>query len=143
MKIYTRTGDNGTTGLFGEQQVSKDSLRVEAYGTIDALNAQLGLGLLAIEGRQWRERIVQVQNDLLVLGADLATPLGETTASAWVPRIAEVDVSRLESWSGQAEGELMPNRLSDFLFVWARLVNQRLGVAGQPWIAHGAPAGGC
>lgn len=82
MKIYTRTGDNGTTGLFGEQQVSKDSLRVEAYGKIDELNAQLGLVLLAIEGGQWRERIVQVQNDLLVLGADLAPPLGETTAPA-------------------------------------------------------------
>src|SRR5207253_7763141 len=90
------------------QRVSKDSLGVEAYGTVDELNAQLGLVLLAIEGGQLRERIVQVQNDLLVLGADLATPLGETKASAWVPRIAEADVSRLESWIDQAEGELMP-----------------------------------
>jgi cob(I)alamin adenosyltransferase len=189
MKIYTRTGDNRTIGLFEGQRVSKDSLRVEAYGTVDELNAQLGLGLLASEGGQLREHIVKVQNDLFVLGTDLATPLGETKASAGVPRIAEADVSRLESWIYQAEGELMPmnsfilpsgspgvislhlartvcrrseprvttpereeqvneqariylNRLSDLLFVWARLVNQRLGVADQPWIAHGAITGG-
>ena len=182
MKIYTRTGDNGTTGLFGGQRVSKDSERVEAYGTVDELNALLGVVLLALDDHQLRERIVQLQNDLFVLGADLATPR-ETKASARVPRMTAEDAARLEAWIDEADGELEPmrsfilpggspgaahlhwartvcrraerrvitlehgeaineqirvylNRLSDLLFVWARLVNQRLGIADQPWVAR-------
>jgi cob(I)alamin adenosyltransferase len=180
MKIYTRTGDTGTTGLFGGQRVSKDSARVEAYGSADELNAQLGLVLVVLDDAQLCERIAHVQNELFVLGADLATPQEQIKASARVPRLAAEDIARLEAWIDEAERELAPlqafilpggspaaaylhlartvcrrterrvitlereeqigehvriylNRLSDLLFVWARLANQRLGVADRPW----------
>ncbi len=69
MKIYTKTGDKGTTALFGGQRVSKADLRVDAYGTVDELNSYLGL--LFEE-----ELIIQIQDRLFTLGAILATEPG-------------------------------------------------------------------
>ncbi len=182
MKIYTRTGDEGMTGLFGGQRVSKDSPRVEAYGAVDEANALLGVvrALLAADD-PLQERLTQVQGDLFVVGADLATPdIEGKRASSYVPRVSEADGTRLEGWIDEAEAELEPmrtfilpggtlaaaqlhfartvcrraerrtvglahtepisphirtylNRLSDLLFVWARLVNARAGVAETPW----------
>ncbi len=94
MKIYTRTGDQGDTSLFGGRRVRKHDLRVDAYGTVDELNSLLGLirvEALPAPAAAWLE---QIQNDLFTLGADLATPLD--VASDWVVRLAPDAVTVLE-----------------------------------------------
>ncbi len=75
MKIYTKTGDKGETSLFGGQRVSKDNLRIEAYGTVDELNSVLGMAWNEIHDTDVKETVRKIQNDLFTLGADLATPL--------------------------------------------------------------------
>ena len=75
MKIYTKTGDDGTTGLFGGGRVSKGDPCVEAYGTIDELNSQLG-ALLALPGVPFADWLRHIQNDLFDLGADISVPPG-------------------------------------------------------------------
>jgi len=74
VKIYTKTGDDGTTGLFGGPRVPKDSPRIEAYGAIDELNALLGLARTEPLGPQLDSLLARVQNELFDLGAELATP---------------------------------------------------------------------
>ena len=108
MKIYTRTGDDGTTGLFGGQRVGKDSPRVEAYGAVDETNALIGVvRALLDEDDQLQAHLIQVQNDLFVVGADLATPIIEgKKATYYVPRVNEADSERLELWIDEAEAEL-------------------------------------
>jgi cob(I)alamin adenosyltransferase len=104
MKIYTRTGDDGTTGLFGGRRVSKTDARVEAYGSVDELNALLGVALAAdaSPALAWlRELLVAIQNDLFVLGADLATPRGEE--SSYLPRLQDEHVAVLERAIDEAE----------------------------------------
>ena len=81
MKLYTRTGDDGTTGLFGGGRVSKDHARIEAYGCVDELSAHLGLALAACtdddEGIAHLASLLgPIQSRLFDLGADLATPMG-------------------------------------------------------------------
>ncbi len=112
MKIYTRTGDDGTTGLFGGQRVGKDSPRVEAYGAVDETNALIGVVRSALdENDALQERLIQVQNDLFVVGADLATPIIEgKKATYYVPRVDESYSERLEGWIDEAEAELPPMR---------------------------------
>jgi len=73
MKIYTRTGDDGETGLFGGDRVPKDSARIEAYGAVDELNSVLGIVRSLRPRREIDEVLRKVQDDLFVLGADLAT----------------------------------------------------------------------
>lgn len=74
MKLYTRTGDDGSTGLFGGQRVDKDAIRVEAYGTVDELNAALGLALVACEDAALRDALTKIQSRLFDVGADLCSP---------------------------------------------------------------------
>jgi cob(I)alamin adenosyltransferase len=74
MKIYTKTGDKGETGLFGGERVSKDSLRISAYGTIDELNAFIGYTITEINDAGVKENLLTVQNYLFTVGSDLATP---------------------------------------------------------------------
>jgi cob(I)alamin adenosyltransferase len=94
-KIYTKTGDDGTTGLFGGGRVRKDSLRIEAYGTVDELDSVVGL-CRALSGNDWIDPLLQrIQDNLFVLGADLATPL-DTRSNYNIPRITEEDSNRLE-----------------------------------------------
>ncbi len=108
MKIYTRTGDKGTTGLFGGARVSKDHLRIEAYGTVDETNSVIGIarGQLPASGH---ERIAQmlhrIQSELFVLGADLATPID---AKVQVPRIESGHVETLEAEIDALTSELPP-----------------------------------
>jgi cob(I)alamin adenosyltransferase len=74
MKIYTKTGDKGETGLFGGERVSKDSLRINAYGTIDELNSFLGLAITEVVDKRISEDLKKIQNQLFTVGTDLATP---------------------------------------------------------------------
>jgi len=74
MKIYTRTGDQGMTSLFGNERVSKSDLRIRAFGTVDELNAVLGLARAEGLSPRCDEIIAQLQNQLFDLGAELATP---------------------------------------------------------------------
>ena len=94
-KIYTRTGDDGTTGLFGGGRVPKDSARIEAYGNVDELDSVIGLCAAASKYDWLNELLRTIQEKLFVLGADLATPL-ETRSNYSVPRIEEKDATRLE-----------------------------------------------
>jgi cob(I)alamin adenosyltransferase len=181
MKIYTRTGDRGDTGLFGGGRVAKNDPRVEAYGDVDELNAHLGLARAIEMMPRIDEVLVPIQRDLFALGALLATPdhakMHEQLAKA---RIDDDRVSQLERAIDQGEEELEPlrafivpggtpksaalhvartvcrraerrvialaqttelpslvviylNRLSDLLFVLARVANRRAGAGEVSW----------
>ena len=110
-KIYTRTGDKGETGLVSGARVPKHSPRVEAYGTVDELNAVLGLARLDAAGSV-EAGIGRVQNDLFDLGADLATPDIENDATAEHPRLRIVSsqIDRLEREIDAMNAELQPLR---------------------------------
>jgi len=95
MKLYTRSGDDGSTGLHGGQRTTKDALRVETYGTVDELNAALGIAASHCEYEELRETLVQLQSRLFDLGADLCTPT-DATVKRHV-RITNGHVSELES----------------------------------------------
>jgi len=79
MKIYTKTGDKGETGLFGGERVSKDSPRINAYGTIDELNAFIGLAITEIKDSSVKSLLSDIQNKLFIIGSDLATPDNDKT----------------------------------------------------------------
>jgi len=72
MKIYTKTGDEGNTGLFGGERISKDDIRIEAYGTVDELNAHIGVLIAALE-EQIPHILPEIQSDLFTIGSQLAT----------------------------------------------------------------------
>ncbi len=181
MNIYTRTGDDGDTALFGGGRVPKSDKRVEAYGDVDELNSFVGLTLTSLADADVRRGLLLIQNDLFALGANLATPEGDDARPR--PQTPEVPVARVEAmeeWIDRATEELpelrqfvLPggtegaamlhicrsvcrraeravvalgreepldpgivpylNRLSDLLFVWARLENLRAGQADVPW----------
>lgn len=102
MKIYTKTGDKGTTSLYSGERVEKDSIRVEAYGTIDELDSALGLARAFSETKEVRETILMVQKMLWNVMAEVAT-LGEQK-----PRIASQDVEAIEKTIDQLEAGLPP-----------------------------------
>lgn len=118
-RVYTRTGDRGTTRLVGGQEVPKDALRIEAYGTVDELNSVLGLArtfntaspaasasVTAID-----DVLRRVQNDLFNVGADLATHAADRWPGMY--RVGAVDVTRLEQDCDRFNDELGP--LKDFV----------------------------
>lgn len=182
MKIYTKTGDSGETGLFGGGRVSKSSMRVDAYGEIDELNSVIGLARTEPIDGTLDALFARVQSALFDLGAELATPK-DSKATLGIPRIGDAEVLELELAIDRAESELSPlktfvlpggcraaaylhlgrtvcrraerrlvalreqedvrdecvkylNRLSDALFVLARLANHRAGVADVPWVGR-------
>ena len=109
MKIYTKTGDDGTTGLFGGGRVSKDDLRVEAYGTADELNALLGVARAAGPDATVDRTLTRIQVDLFVLGAELATNPGHKKQKGrGVDQVFEEDVQLLEADIDRAQDELPP-----------------------------------
>jgi cob(I)alamin adenosyltransferase len=113
MKIYTRTGDGGETGLFGGQRVRKDNVRVEAYGDVDELNSTLGIALVALDAAglaDVADGLRRVQSDLFTIGANLATPAPEDGGreSAHIPRLDPARPAELEAWIDAAEAELEP-----------------------------------
>ncbi|MDR7542619.1 MAG: cob(I)yrinic acid a,c-diamide adenosyltransferase [Armatimonadota bacterium] len=173
-RIYTRTGDDGETGLLGGGRVPKDHPRVEAYGTLDEVNSALGLLAAHLEG-DLAEAVRAVQRTLFAIGAELATP-----EPGRVPALGPVATGSLEGLIDRWESDLEPlktfvvpggsrpaaichlaralcrraerrvvtlartepvnpeilrylNRLSDMLFVLARMLNRRAGVAEEPW----------
>lgn len=97
-KIYTRTGDDGTTGLVDGPRRNKDDLRVEAYGTVDETNAVLGMARLQLVGmHQVDEVLSRIQNDLFDLGSDLATPGSDENRSYRALRITAAQIDWLET----------------------------------------------
>ena len=108
-KIYTRTGDDGTTGLGTGARVRKYDLRVAAYGAVDEANAAIGLARLHLEGEPVLGRMLErVQNDLFDLGADLCTPPVPGEAEGAALRIVPSQVARLEDDIDRLNGELAP-----------------------------------
>lgn len=178
MKIYTKTGDRGTTGLFGGKRVSKDAPRITAYGEIDELNAWLGVVRAETPHEPIASALAEVQHVLFLVGAQLATPqedprLEKVTAAHAEALERQMDVidtalpkltqfilpggGRTAAWLHVARtvcrraeraavhlstsaGEVIDpwvliyiNRLSDFLFVLARLANQLEKIQDVPW----------
>ena len=183
-KIYTKTGDDGRTGLFGGGRVPKDHLRVEAYGDVDELNAVIGVSRSVDMMPRVDEVLAPVQRDLLAIGALLATPHPEKHKEALEKaRISGKRIAQLEQAIDDGEAELEPlkafilpggtpkaaalhvartvcrraeravirlqgvekgdpvpqivivylNRLSDLLFVLARVANRRAGAGEVTW----------
>jgi len=178
-RIYTRTGDDGSTGLVDGSRVAKDDARMAAIGDVDEANSLIGVAAVALRqagvASIWLVALLErVQNDLFDLGADLATPGEEFAPSEMVLRIVVAQVERLETEIDRMNSELAPltsfilpggtrgaaalhvaratvrraertavgaaravalnplalaylNRLSDYLFVAARVVNQSAG----------------
>ncbi len=106
-KVYTRTGDDGTTGLGGGQRVPKDSPRIEAYGTVDELSSAIGVALALGLHPRLTETLTRVQNDLFNLGSDLCI-LEEDKAARPVPVIEERHVEALERLMDDLSAELPP-----------------------------------
>jgi cob(I)alamin adenosyltransferase len=94
MKIYTKTGDTGTTSLFGGRRVSKSDLRIDTYGTVDELNSYIGLLRdQAVNGSR-KEVLVEIQDRLFTVGSILATEPGNTKVK--IPALSETDIQFLE-----------------------------------------------
>jgi cob(I)alamin adenosyltransferase len=178
-KVYTRGGDRGETSLGGGGRVPKSAPRIEAFGTVDELNSQIGLAIAAGLDREIADLLTAAQNDLFHLGSDLCFPEDDKVERP-VPRIEERHVHALEAAIDRMTAELGPlanfilpggstaaaqlhvartvcrraerevvrlaaeerigewtvpylNRLSDALFVMARLENHRRGVSDPLW----------
>lgn len=109
-KIYTRTGDDGTSGLVDGSRVSKDCPRMVAIGDIDELNSAIGLAVVALGDSEFTTDLVRVQNDLFDLGADIATPGEDFTPSEMVLRIIPAQVEWLEQRIDAVNDALSPLR---------------------------------
>jgi cob(I)alamin adenosyltransferase len=179
VKIYTRTGDRGRTGLFRGPRVGKDHRLIEAYGAVDELNAILGLARTESLPAELDAALARIQSELFRVGADLATPVtersrpGETrvgpgaatrlereidAAEAELPALANFILPRgcrasavlhqartvcrraeRRTAAAKRGGRVSPevlvylNRLSDWLFVMARLANRRAGIPDTTW----------
>jgi len=107
MKIYTRTGDDGTTSLYGGRRVSKADARVEAYGTLDEANSALGLARSLGLDEQSDGVVEAVQRDLFTLGAEVASGRNAAKKLA-MPLVGEAEVASIEAAIDQAELELAP-----------------------------------
>jgi cob(I)alamin adenosyltransferase len=180
-KIYTKTGDDGRTGLFGGGRVEKDHVRVEAYGDVDELNAVIGAARAVEMMPRVDEILAPIQRDLFAIGALLATPHPEKHKEQLEKaRLSDKRIAQLEQAIDDGEEELEPlkafilpggtpkasalhvartvcrraersiirlqhveevpqivivylNRLSDLLFVLARVANRRAGAGEVTW----------
>ena len=107
-RIYTKTGDDGTTGLIGGKRVPKDALRVETYGTADELNAILGMVRTFSLPAQVDAILQRMQDDLFTIGAELALPEGAERADWGIPALQDEDVLVLEKAIDACDSELEP-----------------------------------
>jgi cob(I)alamin adenosyltransferase len=105
MKLYTKTGDDGTTGLFGGGRVRKDHVRIVAYGTVDELNSGVGVARAMGANPRMDAILGRIQNELFVVGSDLATP---AEATPWVPRVGAAEVEALERDIDAFEADVTP-----------------------------------
>lgn len=103
MKIYTKRGDQGTTSLFGGTNIEKSHIRLHAYGTVDELNSVLGMSLSNAMSDRGRVIVTNIQTQLFILGADLATP---ETRKTKTNRIGAAEIETLEGWIDELESEL-------------------------------------
>ncbi len=108
MKIYTKTGDKGDTGLFGGERVSKNSPRIKAYGTIDELNSFIGLTITEIKSEEVKLLLNKIQNQLFTVGSDLATPDTEKNNKLNITRTPASFYLELEKEIDKYEAELEP-----------------------------------
>jgi cob(I)alamin adenosyltransferase len=127
-RIYTRTGDDGTTALGSGQRVPKTSPRVEAYGTVDEANAAIGLARALLDAGDGKlaSMLACIQNDLFDLGADLCVPESPSDARQAL-RITDNHVTRLEAEIDELNGELRP--LRSFVLPGGKLASAQLHVA--------------
>jgi cob(I)alamin adenosyltransferase len=180
MKIYTKSGDQGETSLWGGGRVMKSHPRVNAYGTVDEANSMIGLAVSFVPEVESviTSRLIRIQNELFQVGSELATQIGAKNSC---PFVGDVQIAVLEQEIDEMESALVPlqnfilpngsaagsalhlartivrrserecvdlshseplrqelirylNRLSDYLFVMARFVNQVLGKSETKWI---------
>ncbi len=111
MKIYTKTGDGGSTSLLGGERVSKSSLRINAYGTVDELNSFIGLALHEVKEDSIRAVLSKIQNQLFVVGSDLASP--ETEKKIKIERVPKEFSEKIEKVVDKYESEL--EQLKNFI----------------------------
>lgn len=105
MKIYTKTGDDGTTGLIGGVRVKKSDAQIDAYGTVDELNGYLGLIRDSFEHVETQAQLMHIQNQLFVIGSHLAT--AEKGSSMSLPELEGNAIEQLEHWMDQMD-EVLP-----------------------------------
>ena len=111
MKIYTKTGDKGDTGLFGGGRVPKDDPRVAAYGDVDELNSTIGVARAALPGADFDSLLEQIQRDLFAIGGHLATPDPEKVRAALAKaELGDDRVRAMEAAIDASETELPPLR---------------------------------
>ena len=112
MKIYTKTGDKGETSLYGGTRVSKAAARVESYGTLDELNAFIGLAKAEISDEKVLNQLQKIQFDLFTVGSEAATPTDKLILANGKNRldlmISEKEISELELWMDDLDAELEP-----------------------------------
>jgi cob(I)alamin adenosyltransferase len=113
MKIYTKTGDKGETGLFGGERVSKDSNRISAYGTIDELNSFIGYTITEIKDASVKDNLIKIQNYLFTTGSDLATPETEKNAKLNIQRTPELFINEIEKMIDHYDAKL--DELKNFI----------------------------
>jgi cob(I)alamin adenosyltransferase len=128
-KVYTKTGDQGSTHLAGGQQVSKTSLRIEAYGGVDELNAQMGMVAESLNKmprlKHLQKRIIRIQNELFDLGSQLAVLPEDRRENT--PVIKPADIERLEHEIDEMNGQLPI--LKSFILPGGGEISARLHVA--------------
>ncbi|MGE5402483.1 MAG: cob(I)yrinic acid a,c-diamide adenosyltransferase [Ignavibacteriales bacterium] len=96
MKIYTKTGDKGETGLFGGGRVPKDHLRIEAYGTVDELNSIFGIIIAEIKDEGLKTLLEGIQSQLFTVGSDLAAPKDKENSAFRIPRVEKSFIEEAE-----------------------------------------------
>ena len=126
-KIYTRTGDDGTTGLVDGSRVAKHAVRMEAIGSVDEANSALGLAALALAGGPHAAQTARIQNDLFDLGADLATPGDDFAPSPMVLRMVPEQTAWLEQAIDALNADLAP--LTSFILPGGSEAAARVHVA--------------
>lgn len=129
MKIYTKTGDGGETSLYGGRKVPKHDARVEAYGTVDELNAAIGVALAFDEGGTLGpDGLAEVQSDLFTVGSLLAAAKPEAAREAGrIPTLAPGRIEALEAWIDRLDAELEP--LDAFILPGGSAVGAQLHLA--------------
>ena len=105
MKIYTKTGDNGTTSLFGGKRIDKDDIRIESYGTVDELNSHIGLLMAEINDEALYIQLLEIQSRLFTVGSNLAS---DPDKEMITPDLDTADISSLELAMDNMDAHLSP-----------------------------------